>query len=476
MNQELSIGLSQRPAMTPELRQSIEILQMSAVELKATIEREFLENPALELEYLDDENFSDETARSDGEEFFNANTSQVDDENFSDEVARSDDEEFFNVNTSQVDDENFFEPPAPVSTTLENFLTEQASFAFDGRELSVAKFLIGNLDERGYLTLKISDAAQILNVAEDVVEKILRRVQTFEPAGVAARNLSECLRLQAERQNIFSGTVAAIIEKHLPAVAANKIKDVARAEKISVDEVRRAIEIIRTLNPKPANSFGGTETKFVVPDVNIKKIGTRYEIFLNSTLPRVKISADYSELKNFDAETKNYLTRHLNSARQLIRSIRQREKTLLRVVEAIVRRQKKFLDGGRQFLKPMTMRELADELNVHESTISRAVANKFAQVPFGVIELRKIFSAALSKSVQAVNSHRDVPTNSNAVSAEQVKALIAELIKAENSASPLSDQALTEILSSRGISVARRTVMKYREQLGILSSTKRRRP
>ena len=433
MKQELSIGISQRLAMTPELRQSIEILQMSAVELKATIEREFLENPALELEYLDGENFSDESARID-------------------------DEDFFNVGSSRIDGEKNLEMPAPVSTTLEDFLSEQVAFAFDGRELSVAKFLIGNLDERGYLAIKISDAAQILNVTENFVEKVLRRVQSFEPAGVAARNLSECLRLQAERQKIFSGTVAAIIEKYLPAVAANKIKDIARVEKISVDEVRRAIEVIRALNPKPANSFGDAETKFVVPDVNIKKVGTGYEIFLNVTLPRVKIADYYSELKNFDAETKNYLTRHLNSARQLIRSIRQREKTLLRVVEAIVRRQEKFLDGGRQFLKPMTMRELADELNLHESTVSRAVANKFAQVPFGVVELRKIFSASLSQDVAAA----------------QVQALIAELIKAENPASPLSDQALSEILSACGISVARRTVMKYREQLGILSSAKRR--
>lgn len=164
-------------------------------------------------------------------------------------------------------------------------------------------------------------------------------------------------------------------------------------------------------------------------------------------------------MKDFDAETKNYLNRHLNSARQLLRSIRQREKTLRRVVEVIVRRQKDFLRGGRKFLKPMTMRELAEELELHESTVSRAVANKFLELPFGVIELRKIFSAGVS---------------SEEVTAEQVKALLVELIKSEDPLSPLSDKALAEILSARGISIARRTVMKYREQLKILSSAKRR--
>ena len=413
MRQEISIGLSQRLVMTPELRQSIEILQMSAAELKETIEREHLENPTIELEYFDE--------------------------------------------PPAFDAEKIFEPPDTSATTLEEFLMEQAIFVFDAEELSVAKFLIGALDANGYLTISIADAAQILHVAENFLLEILRRVQALEPAGIGARNLAECLKLQAERKEIFSGLVAAIIERHLEEVASHKIKNIARAENSSVEEVRRAIEIIRALNPKPGSAYGGGVTKFIVPDVRITEGG---EIFLNSaSFPRVKISEDYSDLKDLDAETKNYLAQHLNSARQLLRNIRQREKTLLRVVEAIVRRQEKFLRRGWHFLKPMTMRELAEELNLHESTISRAVANKFAELPFGVVELRKIFSASIS---------------TEDVTAAKVKALIVELIKSENPQRPLSDKALAEILSARGISVARRTVMKYREQLGILSSAKRR--
>lgn len=399
--------------MTPELRQSIEILQMSAAELKETIEREHLENPTLELEYFDE--------------------------------------------PPAFDAEKIFEPPDTSTTTLEEFLTAQAIFVFDARELSAAKFLIGALDANGYLTISIADAAQILQVAENFLLEILRRVQELEPAGIGARNLAECLKLQAERKGIYSGLVAAIIERHLEKIAEHKIKNIARAENSSVEEIRRAIEIIRTLNPKPGSAYGGGVTKFIVPDVRITEGG---EIFLNgASFPRVKISEDYSDLKDLDAETKNYLAQHLNSARQLLRNIRQREKTLLRVVEAIVRRQGEFLRRGWHFLKPMTMRELAEELNLHESTISRAVANKFAQVPFGVVELRKIFSASLA---------------TEDVTAAKVKALIGELIKSENPQRPLSDKALAEILSARGISIARRTVMKYREQLGILSSAKRR--
>ena len=413
MRQEISIGLSQRLVVTPELRQSIEILQMSAVELKAAIEREHLENPTLELEY-------------------------------------------FNESPQTFDAEKFFEPP-DTSTTAERFLMEQAVFAFAAEELSAAKFLIGALDASGYLTISLAEAAQILHVEENFLAEILRRVQSLEPAGVAARNLSECLRLQAERKKIYSGLVAAIIDEHLEEVAAHKIKNIARAENSSAEEVRRAIEIIRGLNPKPLIAYGGEVTKFIVPDVRVTEDG---EIFLNgATFPRVKISETYSDLKDFDAETKNYLNRHLNSARQLLRSIRQREKTLLRVVEAIVRRQKDFLRGGRKFLKPMTMRELAEELELHESTISRAVANKFLELPFGVVELRKIFSAGVA---------------SEEITAEKIKALLVELIKSEDPLSPLSDKALAEILSARGISIARRTVMKYREQLKILSSAKRR--
>lgn len=413
MNQEITLEISQKLALTPELRQSIQILQMSAVELAATIEKEFLENPLLEIEYAEEP-------------------------------------------LKPFDDKNL--EPVDISTpTLQDFLIEQAKFAFDAERLSAAKFLIKSLDNRGYLTAGISELAQILQVGEIFLEEVLSEIQKLEPVGVGARNLSECLKLQAERRGIYSGILAAIIEKYLEKVAEHKIKDIARAEKVSVEEIRAAIEIIRGLNPKPGASYGFEVTKFIIPDVRVDKDG---EIILNSQMPRLSLSEIYSDAKILDEESKIYVASKFSAAKQLIRSINQRERTLWRVTAEIIRRQGDFLEGGMEFLKPMTMREVAEALELHESTISRAVANKFIEFPFGVVEMRKIFSAK-ALSAEEVTSAR-------------VKSLIMELIASEDKKNPLSDQKLAEILSERGISVARRTVMKYREQIGLLSSTKRR--
>jgi len=413
MNQEISLEISQKLALTPELRQSIQILQMSAADLAATIEKEFLENPLLEIEYAEEP-------------------------------------------IKTFEDKNL--EPKDVSTpSLQDFLIEQAKFTFGAEKLTAARFLIESIDNRGYLTAEISELAQILQVEEEFLEEILSEIQKFEPAGVGARNLSECLRLQAARRGIFSGILAAIIEKHLEKVAEHRIKEISRAEKVSVEEIRAAIEIICGLNPKPGASYGFEAVKFIIPDVRVDKGG---EIVLNSQVPRLSLSEIYSDAKILDEDAKIYVLSRLSAAKQLIIAIRRREQTLLRVVEEIIRRQGEFLEKGMEFLKPMTMREVAEALELHESTISRAVANKFIEFPFGVVEMRKIFSAK-ALSAEEITSAR-------------VKSLIMELIAAEDKKNPLSDKKLAEILNERGILVARRTVMKYREQLGQLSSTKRK--
>ena len=413
MKQEMTLEISQKLALTPELRQSIQILQMSAAELASTIEKEFLENPLLEIEY------AEEPLKS-------------------------------------FEDKNL--EPVDVSTpSLQDFLIEQARFTFGAEKLPSARFLIESIDNRGYLTAEISELAQILQVAEEFLEEILFEIQKFEPAGVGARNLSECLRLQAERRGIFSGILALIIEKHLEKVGENKIKEIARAEKVSVEEIRAAIEIIRGFNPKPGASYGFEAVKFIIPDVIVDRDG---KITLSSQVPRLSLSEIYSEAKILDEDAKNYLSSRMSAAKQLIMAIKRREQTILRLVEEIIRRQSEFLEGGMEYLKPMTMREVAEALELHESTISRAVANKFIEFPFGVVEMRKIFSAK-ALSAEEITSAR-------------VKSLIMELIGAEDKKNPLSDKKLAEILNEQGILVARRTVMKYREQIGILSSTKRR--
>lgn len=364
MNQEISLEISQKLALTPELRQSIQILQMSAAELAATIEKEFLENPLLEIEYAEEP-------------------------------------------IKTFEDKNL--EPKDVSTpTLQDFLIEQAKFAFGAEKLPAARFLIESIDNRGYLVEKISDLARILQVEEIFLEEILAEIQKFEPVGVGARNLSECLRLQAERRGIYSGILAAIIEKHLEKVAEHRIKEISRAEKVSMEEIRAAIEKIRELNPKPGASYGFEAVKFIIPDVRVDKGG---EIVLNSQVPRLSLSEIYSDAKI-------YVASRLSAAKQLIIAIRRREQTLLRVVEEIIRRQGEFLEKGMEFLKPMTMREVAEALELHESTISRTVANKFIEFPFGVVEMRKIFSAK-ALSAEEITSAR-------------VKSLIMELIAAED--------------------------------------------
>lgn len=413
MKQEMTLEISQKLALTPELRQSIQILQMSATELASTIEKEFLENPLLEIEY------AEEPLKS-----------------------------FEEKNLEPVD----------ISTpSLQDFLIEQARFTFGAEKLMAAEFLIESIDNLGYLTAEISELSEILQVAEEFLEEILAEIQNFEPAGVGARNLSECLKLQAERRGIFSGILALIIEKHLEKVAEHKIKDIARAEKVSVEEIRAAIEIIRGFNPKPGASYGFEAVKFIIPDIRVDRDG---KITFNSQVPRLSLSEVYSEVKNLDDDAKNYLSSRMSAAKQLITAIKRREQTILRVVEEIIRRQSKFLEKGMEYLRPMTMREVAEALELHESTISRAVANKFIEFPFGVVEMRKIFNA---KALSAEE-----------MTSERVKLLISELIGAEDKKNPLSDKKLAEILNERGILVARRTVMKYREQIGILSSTKRR--
>ena len=413
MKQEMTLEISQKLALTPELRQSIQILQMSAAELASTIEKEFLENPLLEIEYA---------------------------------------EEPLKV----FEDKNL--EPVDVSTpSLQDFLIEQARFTFGEKKLPAAKFLIESIDNLGYLTAEISELAQILQVEEKFLEEILAEIQKFEPAGVGARNLSECLKLQAERRGIFSGILALIIENYLEKVGEHKIKEIARAEKVSVEEIRAAIEIIRGFNPKPGASYGFEAVKFIIPDVIVDRDG---KIVLNSQVPRLSLSEIYSDAKILDEEAKNYLSSRMSAAKQLIMAIKRREQTILRLVEEIIRRQSEFLEKGMEYLKPMTMREVAEALELHESTISRAVANKFIKFPFGVVEMRKIFS------VRALSAEE--------ITSERVKAMIMELIGSEDKKNPLSDKKLAEILNERGILVARRTVMKYREQMGQKSSMKRK--
>ncbi len=448
--QSLNMNLSQHLAMTMKMQQAIQILQLSAQDLRAEIEKEYLENPALEMDYGDG-------APADGELLQADNLSRLRDylgeENGSAGYFTDEQEHGAEAADAEV-------------LTLEDELLEQVKFTFHKvEERAIATFIVGSIDERGYLVVPLAEIARAMQVTLAEVEAVLQQVQLFEPAGVGARDLAECLRLQAQRQGIYEGLVAAVIDHHLDDVAEARIKEIAVAEHCRPQEVQLAVDIVRRLDPKPGAAYGGEAAAFITPDVLVQESDGDYRVSFNDNyVPQLRISAAYQHAEGFDAETRKYITQRLNAAAWLINSIEQRRTTIRHVVEEILRRQPEFMAQGKNALRPMTMKDVADAIGVHESTVSRAVANKYVQLPNGIMALRRFFSANLAKS----GSGEDF-------AAVQAKTVIEELIKGEDPHRPLSDQKLCELLKERQMDISRRTVMKYREQLGYPSSVKRKR-
>lgn len=453
IEQSLGMNLSQHLAMTMQLQQAIEILQLSAQELCATIEKEYLENPVLEMDYpsgrreLYEQGGPAHAGVRALADYLDGGGKQP--ACFTDE------------------DERQFDAPTPLHATLEEELLEQVNFTFteNESERAVATFLVGSLDSRGYLTLPVAEVARAMACSEAEVLRILAVIQGFEPAGVGARDLAECLRLQAQRQGIYDGLVAAIIDRHLDAVAAHRLKEIAAAEHVRPAEVQMAVDIVRRLNPKPGAAYGAADSAYITPDVIIRKGEKGYEVEVEEAgVPQLHISALYRQSDTFDKATQKYIAGRLRAAAWLINSIEQRRTTIRRVVEEIVRRQTAYFEKGPAFLEPMTMKEVADTIGVHESTVSRAVANKYAELPTGVIALRSFFTARSART----DTGEDV-------AAAKAKSAIERFIKGEDPKKPLSDQKLCTLLKAEGIALSRRTVMKYREQLGYDSSVKRKR-
>ena len=449
--QSLNMSLSQHLAMTMKLQQAIQILQLSAQDLRAEIEKEYLENPALDMEYDD-------------------GTEELPDGNFRDEdIAAL--AEYLGSDTNDnryamEDAPKSFEAAAPISITLEEELLEQVNFTFTNeKERAVATFLVGSINDSGYLAVSETAVAAIMEVTVEFVEEILTKIQQFEPVGVGAHDLAECLRLQAKSRGIYDGLVAAVIDKHLDAVAANQIKEIAVAEKVKATDVQLAVDIVRQLDPKPGSAYGTNSTVYITPDVLVEKVDGTYRVSLNDNyIPKLRLAAAYKHPENFDGKTKKYITKRLSAAAWLINSIEQRRSTIRKVVEEIVRVQQDFLEKGKAYLHPLTMKDVAEAIGVHESTVSRAVANKYAEMPNGIMPLRKFFTANLAKN-----------GNGEDFIASQAKAVLQDLIKGENPQKPLSDQKLCTLLKERNMDISRRTVMKYREQLGYPSSVKRKR-
>ena len=425
--------------MTAKMQQSIRMLQMSAQELREAVEKEFLENPALELEEADEEP-EEKSLQGDPEP-----------------------ESGLPAYGGEAPGAEF---PVPTGVSLEEELMEQANFVFPGEgERAIAAFLIGSIDDRGYLGVSVPEIAKTVGCGEEEVLRILRRIQDFEPPGVGARDLRECLRIQAKQRGIYDGLVATLIDGYLGDVAASRIKRIAEREGERPEDVQTAVDILRTLNPKPGNAYGVDGSHYLVPDVLVTQRDGVYRVAINEKeAPRLRLSPLYRNVEGFDEDTKAYIQHSIHSATWLLQCIEQRKRTLCRVVEEIVHRQRPCVEQGLSHLLPMTMKQVAESIGMHESTVSRAVANKFVGLPWGIVSLRKFFTGSLGK-----------PESQETLTAGQAKAALGELIREENPQNPLSDQKLAELLSARGMEISRRTVMKYREQLGYPSSVKRKR-
>lgn len=451
MKQDLSLSIKQKMIMTPRMQQAVKILQMSSQELHETIEQEYNENPTLEFAEPAPDISADTPEKLNAEdikklaEFLEGGSTA-------------------HHTAASGEGYDFKRLPAPCKDLADN-LYEQAGMTFcSEQEHRIADYIIGCIDEKGYLTVSAEEIAALTKAELLSVKNILRIIQTFEPAGIGARDLSECLRLQASSLDLYNGLVAVIIDKYLHNLAKNQLKLIAEKEGCSIIDVQNAADTIKQFDPKPGAAYGNEEIEHIIPDVTVRKIDDKYIIFVNEyTVPSLRISDLYRNTHNMDTQTKKYVEQRVNSAIWLINSIEQRRQTLYNVASQIVLHQKTFFDKGPSYLRPLSMKTLAEILNIHESTVSRAIANKYMETPHGIIGIRKFFTANVVSK----------PTGEEVI-AMQIKQLIKDFIDNEDITKPLSDQKICDLLKKQGIDISRRTVMKYREQLGYQSSPSRK--
>ncbi len=450
---ELTIEQKQQLSMTPELIQAIKILQLNSLDLLDYIKNEILENPILEED-------TSEQSRS---------TEEID---IREKVAEDEYDDIRDrmwENHSDKDDyslERFTIEPQ----LLEDYLVEQLYLTnLKGYEKKIGLFIIDALDENGYITLTKDEIIKETNSDLDTVNKVLEQIHMMEPVGVGAFSLEECLEIQLSAKGILTDEIKYVIEKMLDDVAENRITNISKLLGTKPEHVQELVDIIKSLEPKPGRQFAGSEsTRYIVPDIIVERVENDYILYSNdSNIPTLKVSSYYNQLSEQakkDSELNDYLNGKFNSAMWLIKSIEQRKQTILNVAKAVVKSQKIFFDKGEKYLIQLTLKEIASKLNIHESTVSRAINGKYMQTPMGVFELKYFFTSGVN--ADGVEG---------GISSVSVKSIIKEIIEGENPKKPYSDQTIVELLENKGIEISRRTVAKYRESLGIPSSSKRRR-
>ncbi len=465
------LKLSQQLRMTPQLQQAIKLLQLSRVELLETVQQELMENPFLEE--------SENIPLSDGQAPEETRSSREDDTAYDADLSRNADwEDYLGefASTPRLVQPREHELPEELSPlearyaakpSLESHLMWQLRLStLDDRQKEIGEAIIGNLSSSGYLQASVQDVAELTSATPAEVEAVLDRIHFFDPVGVAARDARECLLIQLRNLNYDRDPILKeLVEYHLEDLEAHRYKPLLRKFRLDMDTLGEYLDIIQSLDPLPGASFGGGEPTYVSPDVYVYKVGDDFVILLNEDgLPQLQMS----ELAKLDIDCENsaekeYCADKIRSASWLIKSLYQRQRTLYKVMESIVRHQRPFFEHGVTHLAPLILKDIADDIGMHESTVSRITTSKYAATPHGIFELKFFFNSGLELD------------DGSQVGSESVKALIKKFISEEDPRAPLSDERLGEMLKDHlKVTIARRTVAKYRTALDIPSSSKRR--
>jgi RNA polymerase sigma-54 factor len=479
-----STQLRQELKINPRLYQAMDLLYMPLLDLQQHLKQELLNNPFLEMVEPEEEEEEEgtETEEAAAPEEEKAPNDEIDWEGILldgfDAGGRREEHE----------EKEYYEPVTVDTRDLSDHLRDQiALLDLDPRQMLLAEEFIGNINEDGYLACPVEDIRNSINdvvlkaaeaagrdpdempiYTEDEVQRMLEVVQALDPAGVGARDLRECLMLQLRDAGLEQSVPYRLVRDCFDELINHRWSEISKRFGISPSDVQKAADEIAKLDPKPGLVYSDASDNYIIPDLVVEKIDGKYHVFLNdANLPRLKLSRAYQEIardkKKFEGENKEFISNKLNSANWMIQAIEQRRQTMLKVMNYIVERQRDFFEKGVQYLKPLTLREVAEVISMHESTVSRVTNEKFVQTPRGVLPLKFFFSSGLST------------TGGEDVSARGIKDQIQKLVENEDPKHPLTDQAIVNILKESGVQIARRTVAKYRDQLGVLSARMRKR-
>lgn len=464
MKHQLRQTQKQTLIMTQRLRQALRLLTLPTLELREELKTELQTNPLLEeVEDFTESQEATLEAPAESEKEDKDSTEDVDWESYLQDASDSgtvpsperNDEQYERVNISTV--------------TLEDHLKHQILLrSLTADEEEVMEFMLGSLDERGYLTLDDDEIVEHTGAPMETVRRLIGLLQQCEPAGVGARDLQECLLVQLRQRGEGRSVAHQIVEGHWEALKNRRLMDIARALKMPVQHIQAAIDQIAGLNPSPGGEIGGNDARYVYPDLVVERVDDDYVVFLNDrNVPRLRINRAYEKVimnrGKGDDKTRDFVKSKLKSARWIVQTIEQRRRTMVKVMSKIVEQQRAFFDHGVLHLKPLTLQDVASEIGMHESTVSRVTNGKYVQTPRGVFELKFFFSSGLGTS------------DGDDISSKAAKEKIARLIDHENKARPLSDQKIADTLKAEGVDIARRTVAKYREQIGAPSARLRKR-